>query len=61
MAAGSKSPLLFFAVKDEKRFPQAGIVAVLGAMKATYVPLETREQVRSLSGFYRKLFLHVFD
>ena len=43
--AGCKAPLLFFAVADEKRFPQAGLVAVLGGLAATYVPLETREQV----------------
>lgn len=39
--AGSRAPLLFFAVKN--RFAQAGTVAVLGALKALYVPIETRE------------------
>ncbi len=44
--AGCKAPLLFFSCKDPKRFPEAGLVSVLGAMKALYVPLETREQVK---------------
>ncbi len=42
LGIGSKAPMLFFNVK---RFAQAGLVAVLGAMKALYVPLEVREQV----------------
>ena len=44
--AGCRAPLLLFAIADEQRFPQAGLVAVLGALKAVYVPLETREQVQ---------------
>ena len=34
--------MLFFNVA---RFPNAGLVAVLGALKALYVPLEVREQL----------------
>ena len=40
--SGSKAPLLFFNVA---RYPEAGLVSVLGALKALYVPLEVREQV----------------
>ena len=39
---GSKAPLLFFNVT---KFPQADVVAILGAFEAMYVPLEMREQV----------------
>jgi leucyl aminopeptidase len=42
LATGAKAPLLFFNVA---RFAQAGLVAVLGAMKALYVPIEMREDV----------------
>lgn len=34
--------MLFFNVS---KFPNAGLVTVLGALKALYVPLEVREQV----------------
>lgn len=43
LAAGCKRPLLY--VQPHPRFPRATGVAVLGALKATFVPLETREQV----------------
>ena len=39
--AGARSPLLFFKVGG--RYPQAGTVAMLGALAAIYVPLEMRE------------------
>jgi len=55
IAAGCRAPLLLFAVKDEKRFPEAGLVAVLGAMKAVYVPLEVREQVKEKASKVDKL------
>ena len=42
LATGSKSPLLVF---NSQRFAQAGMVAVLGALEALYVPIEVREQV----------------
>jgi len=42
IASGSKAPLLFY---NATRFPQAEIVALLGALEALYVPLEVREQV----------------
>jgi len=39
---GSKAPLLYV---KEKKFDKAGLVSILGALKALYVPLEVREQV----------------
>ena len=42
LKSGSKAPLLY--VKDS-RFPNAQLVAILGALKALYVPLEMREDV----------------
>ena len=42
LATGSKSPLLLF---NATRFPEAGTVALLGALEALYVPIEVREQV----------------
>merc|ERR1711936_48178 len=39
---GSKAPLLY---AKEKKFDKAGLVSILGALKALYVPLEVREQV----------------
>lgn len=42
IASGSKAPLLYY---NATRFPQAEIVALLGALEALYVPLEVREQV----------------
>lgn len=41
LAAGARSPLLVTKVKG--RFPLAGVVAMLGALEATYVTLEMRE------------------
>ena len=41
IGTGSRSPLLVF---NESKFPQAGIVTLLGALEALYVPLELREQ-----------------
>ncbi len=43
LKAGCRAPLLLFSNKDSKRFPEAGLVSVLGAMKCLYVPLEMRE------------------
>jgi len=42
LETGSKAPLLYFNVT---KYPQADVVSVLGALEATYVPLEVREQV----------------
>jgi len=42
LASGSSKPLLVF---NSTKFQEAGIVAVLGALDALYVPLEVREQV----------------
>ena len=42
LETGSKSPLLFV---HEAKFPESGIVALLGALEGLYVPLEVREQV----------------
>ena len=42
LETGSKSPLLLV---QEARFPEAGTVAILGALEALYVPLEVREEV----------------
>jgi len=42
LETGSKAPVL--CVKG-KKFEKAGLVAILGALKALYVPLEVREQV----------------
>lgn len=41
VAAGCKKPLLVRPIDDS--FPQAGLVATLGALQALYVPLEVRE------------------
>ena len=43
--AGAKKPLLCFQNPKEKVFPNAGIVSLLGALKAAYVPIEVREEV----------------
>ena len=42
LKSGSKAPLLYV---KETRFPNAQLVAILGALKALYVPLEMREDV----------------
>ena len=42
LATGAKAPLLLF---NSTRFPEAGTVALLGALEALYVPIEVREQV----------------
>ena len=42
LKSGSKAPLLYV---EETRFPNARLVAILGALKALYVPLEMREDV----------------
>ena len=42
LASGSKRPLMLF---NATKFKEAGIVSVLGALEALYVPLEIREQV----------------
>ena len=42
LKSGSKAPLLYV---KESRFPNAQLVAILGALKALYVPLEMREDV----------------
>jgi len=42
LATGAKAPLLMF---NATRFPEAGTVALLGALEALYVPIEVREQV----------------
>lgn len=39
--AGCRAPCLFFNVK--KKFPQGALVAILGGLRALYVPLEMRE------------------
>lgn len=41
--AGCEAPMLY--VQNTDKFPQAETVAILGALKALYVPLEVREQV----------------
>ena len=46
IAAGCKAPLIYLL--ENKRFPRAPVVTALGALKATFVPLETREQVKIL-------------
>ena len=38
--SGSKKPLLFF---NAKKYPQADMVTILGALEALYMPLEARE------------------
>ncbi len=43
--AGAKKPLVVCHNKDEKSFPNAATVSVLGALKAAYVPIEVREAV----------------
>jgi len=43
--AGCEAPMLY--VQNTERFPEAETVAMLGALKALYVPLEVREQVPS--------------
>ena len=42
VATGSKSPLMLYNVTQ---FQHGGIVTILGALEALYVPLEMREQV----------------
>ena len=42
LKAGSKAPLLYV---HETKFPEAGLVGLLGALEVLYVPLEVREQV----------------
>ncbi len=42
LSCGAKSPLLFV---QSKRYAETGLVSILGAMKALYVPIEVREQV----------------
>ena len=42
LATGSNAPLLYFT---STKFPQAGLVTILGALEALYVPIEVREEV----------------
>ena len=42
LETGSKAPLLYV---HETKFPEAGLVGLLGALEGLYVPLEVREQV----------------
>ncbi len=49
--------MLYFPTEEE-RFSKSGLVTVLGALKAIYVPLEVREQVKERERKVAKLGIH---
>uniref|UniRef100_A0A182S575 Cytosol aminopeptidase domain-containing protein n=1 Tax=Anopheles funestus TaxID=62324 RepID=A0A182S575_ANOFN len=57
LKAGAKYPVLVLPASS-KRFPNAPLVALLGALHELYVPLQLREDVPTKSHRYRKIGVH---